>query len=289
LLVAIAGCGRKASRHDAAPITRDPATECASVFDRFYGSVANYTAQIGLHESAEAARERDREGLAACVQLPEATRACLLAAPVGPAAWSTCQVAPLFTLFDATSARERLLGAPVPPADSVARLAELVGTWSLPARGLDDAITWTIGPMGTLAVHRESKRGNTDEPIRKLTFHRDHQLALVLGKGTQYVPFHRAGNTLYVSWTTGALAVPIARESEIVLDLADQGRWLVLNGTTCTIVDPRRGASPATCTWEGDAAAGTRTLAIGGDGLAQRWSLREGALVHPAMETFTKR
>jgi hypothetical protein len=289
LLVAIAGCGRKASRDDAAPISRDPALECSSIFDRFHSSTEILLKRIGLRETAEAARERDRDGLAACALLADTARTCLLAAPVGPAAWATCQVPPMFTLFDATAAHDQLLGAPVAPADSAARVAALVGTWLEPAHGLDDAITWTIGPMGTLAVHRENARGKTDEPVRKLRFSRDRQIALELGKGTQFAPFYRAGNTLYVSWTTGAVAVPLVSETDVALDLADGGRWLVIDGKACTVVDPRRGTSPATCTWDGDRSAGSRTLAISGDGLAQRWSLREGVLVHPAMETFTKR
>lgn len=293
LVVATAACGRKASRHDAAPIAkdaRDPSSECATLFDRFHATLVEPLAQIGLHETPEAARARDAAGLARCAALPEPARTCLLATKVGPSAWSACGVEPPFTLFDATSAHEALLGAPVKPPDFPPRVAALAGTWvQSPKQPLDDTVTWTIGPTGSLAVRRTNKTAKKpqDEPVKQLSFARERLLAVTLKTATQLAPFVRIGDSLYMSWTSGAMAIPVPDDRAFALDVADRARWILWRSPACTLLDPRRGASPATCAWED--AAGTRTFVVKAESLEQRWTLREGFLLHPKLETFTKR
>jgi hypothetical protein len=290
-LVAFTACGKgKSPKKEPPPVpkdARDAAGDCPGLFDRYRASLAAHLAQLGITETADAARTRDAAGLAACAALPEAKRACLSSAPVAPASWATCGVEPVFTLFDTGIAHEHALGAVVPAADSPGRVAALAGTWNQPARGLDDAVTWTIDKTGALAVRRTSKRGKVDEPKKQLAFARDRLLAITTGNSTQFAPFFRDGNTLYLSWTSGAMPIAIADEKKLALDLASDGRWLVWNAPECTIVDPRRGATTATCAWSDD--AGARTFSIEGAGLAQRWTLHGDTLVQPAMETYTKR
>lgn len=290
-LFALSACGKgKSTKQEPAPVPKDAretAADCPALFDRYHASVAAHLTHLGIAETAEAARARDAAGLAACAALPEAKRACLQKAPVAPAAWETCAVDPVFTLFDSGIAHENALGPVVAPTDSPARVAALAGTWHQPARGLDDAVTWVIDKTGSLAVRRTSKRGKVDEPVRQLAFARDRLLAIKTGNSTQFAPFFRDGNTLYLSWTSGAVPIAIADESKFALDLASEGRWLVWSSPACTVLDPRRGATTATCAWQDT--AGKRTFAIEGAGLAQQWTLHGGTLVHPAMETFSKR
>lgn len=280
-MILTAACGsskRPPPRDDAAP-KRDPAAECAAIFERFHAALAPLLDQAGLREPPATARARDAAGQAACGRLDDAARACLLAAPADAAAWSACEVEPPFVFFDGTRAREALLGAPVAAADSRARVAALAGTWTLPARGNDDAITWRIDGAGTLASRRTPTKGKpTDEPPRELSFARDRLLALSAGSSTQFVPAFVDGDQLYLSWTAGALAHPIASDQAFVLDLADHDRWLVWRAPTCSVLDPRRGPAPATCAWQD----GTFTV----DGAA--WHRRGDVLVHPAMEVFTR-
>jgi hypothetical protein len=210
------------------------------------------------------------------------TLTCLLNTPVGPAAWATCHAEPTFALFDATSAHEALLGDPLGPDKLAAALDAVTGKWSEPARGLDDAIEWTIGPSGTLSVRRTSNGKTHDEPTRQLSFARERLLALRNGPATQFVPMFVDGDKLFVSWTSGAMAIPMQNKDNIVLDLASKGRWAVFANHSCTIIDPARGATPASCTWEGGA------FVVRGDGLSQTWQLRSGFLVHPEMDVFTR-
>jgi hypothetical protein len=290
-LAALWSCGKGKARHDAAPApiprdARDAAAECASLFDRHRSTLASHLLQMGVSETDEAARQRDKPGLSTCAALSETKRACLLAGKVAPETWTSCQVEPPFTLFDATTAHEALLGKTLTPEESAAAVAALAGRWHQPARGLDDAITWTVDKTGKLTIKRVPKTGKPEEVARQLEIIRERQFAIKQGTSTQFAPFFVDGKRLYLSWTSGAIAVPVANEAELVLDLADKGRWLTWKGGTCTIVDPARGASKATCAWEGE--AGAKTFVVTADTLTQRWALRSGALVHPGMELFTK-
>ena len=288
--VALAGCSSKKGtpvRKDAgAPPPRDPQAECGQLFDRFHAGLAPHVAQIGLHEKLDGARKRDQAGLTTCTKLDEAKRKCLLGAPAEMSAWSTCEVEPPFTLFDSGPVYDALLGPGVLPADSVARVAELAGTWLLPGVGLDDTITWKISRDGTLAAKRTSKKqGSHDDPVRQLAFTRDRQLALKSGTSSQFVPFFADSDHLYLSWTSGALPIRIANEQQFALELADGGRWIVWTAPACTLIDPRAGDAKASCGWEEQ--DHQRAFVVHGT-TEQRWGLHGGVLVHPKMEVFTK-
>ncbi len=289
-LIALSACGKgKSTKKESPPIpkdARDTAADCPALFDRYHASVAPHLAQIGLAETAQAARARDAAGLAACDALPAAKRSCLQGAPVAPAAWASCQADPPFTLFDGSPAHEALLGKTLTPEESRLAVAALAGRWHQPARGLDDAITWTIDLKGKLTIRRTPKTAKPEDVVRQLEIVRERMFALKQGTSTQFAPFFRDGTRLFLSWTSGAIAIPVANEAELALDLADAGRWLIWKGGACTIVDPARGASTATCAWEEQ--GGVKTFVVTADTLTQRWALRGGALVHPGMEMFTK-
>lgn len=291
VLATLASCGKgKSPKKDPPPTPRDagqPVADCPSLFDRYHATILPLLADLGITETTEAARKRDAGGLAACAALPEAKRACLSGAPIAPASWATCGVEPVFTLFDTGVAHEKALGAVVVPADSQARVAALAGTWQKPAQGLDDAITWTVDKSGALAVRRTNKQGKVDEPPKQLSFARERLLAITTGNSTQFAPFFHDGKAFYLSWTSGAMPIAMTDENKLALDLASEGRWLVYSAPACTIVDPRRGVTTATCAWTNEAA--TRTFSIEGSGVTQRWTLHGTTLVHPAMEKFTKR
>ncbi len=161
----------------------------------------------------------------------------------------------------------------------------LAGNWHQPARGLDDAVTWIVKPDGTLTIRRVPKKGKPSESTKRLELARDRLLALRTGESTQFVPFFPTNTRLYLSWTSGALAVPIANENSFALDLADRGRWLVWTKPACKVLDPRVGASDAECAFEGE---GDEHAFVVKPPYAMRWLLRDGVLVHPAMETFTR-
>lgn len=284
------GCGSKRTADDArpAPPKRDPNAECMTLFDRFHASLAEALGQIGVHETVQAARTRDAAGIAACARLDDPHRSCLLDAPVAPAAWSTCKVDAPFVLFEASAAHDALLGAPVPPAVSDQRIAALAGTWQHPAIGLDDAITWKIGPGSKLAVRRTSKQGKHDDPPHEIAFARERVVAIKTGTSTQFVPLFADGDRIYLSWTSGALPIPMTNEQAFALDLAGGDRWVIWRAPSCKLLDPRLGVAAVTCRFDDN--AGEKSFVVEGTEGAQdlRWPLRHGALLHPAMEVFTR-
>lgn len=287
-MVLTAGCGRKASHRDAAPDAFDANAACTTVFDRMHKSVAGYLEQLGLHETAEQARQRDHAGMQACIALKPQSLTCLLKSPVEPAAWTTCNAQPVFSLFDATADHVEMLGAAIPTEKSAEALKGLAGTWVQHAH--DETIEWTIALEGslsleaTLAIRRTRNGQSHDEPKRTLALTQERLLAIRHDQSTQFAPMFHTGNVLFISWTSGAMAIPMKSKDTIVLDLASKGRWLAYDDANkiCEILDPARGASPATCAWQGD------NFVVNGDDISQSWELREDFLVHPQMEMFTR-
>lgn len=284
LAVTAAACGS----HERA-VAHDPTSACSALFDRYYDAIDPFVARLGIAETKTAARTRNAAGLATCEHWAPEVRSCMRWLPATARSWALCRVEPPFALFQPPDPM-RALGAPVAKADSDRRIAALAGTWVHPSVGRSDAITWTLSPTGALAVHTVSidPAGALHERDQtyQLAFARERQLALSSGSSTQFVPALVDGDRLYVSWTSGAFAIPIADPNAVALDLADRGRWLVWQTPACTVLDPQRGPASVTCHWEGDQLRYRDDL----DGVPHEraWTKRGNALVHPAMELFTR-
>ncbi len=297
-LLVIVACGRSRAPHEdaaiaPAPSARDTTAECVAIFDAAHARLAPALAKLGIRETAAQARARAHNvaGLGACGRLSDAQRACLRNPP-GRA--SDCGIEPLFVLYDGAARRDALLGAKLSPEDSATRVAALSGTWLGPAVGRNDAIQWRLAPTGALEVTRTSGQGKRatrhDEPPHELAFVRERQLAFKTGSSTQFVPAFVDGDRIYLSWTAGALAIPIASETEFILDEADRDRWVIRHGDSCELVDPTVGATPLACGFEDDPAPGAklRRFVYETAGTKRAWELHGGALVHPAMEALTR-
>jgi hypothetical protein len=286
-LVLLAAACRSKARHDE---PRDPRSECAAILDRYLAAIAPILAEIGIAETADAARARNTTGLAACEGWTPAARSCMSTMPPGRRAWTTCKVEPPFVLYDGSAAHTRVLGEPVAKEESDRRVAALAGTWKHPSVGKNDDITWRISTHGKLDVHTIStdpagKQSARDQTYQ-LAFVRDRLLALQTGSSAQFVPALVDGNRLFVSWTTGAIAIPIPNPQAFALDVADRDRWIVWSQPTCKLLDPRVGPSDATCSWQADVFVARHDF----DGAPREltWTRHGDSLVHPAMEPFTR-
>lgn len=285
LAVTAAACGS----HERHP-TEDPHAACTALFDRYEASVTPVQAALGIAETAAAAHARNATGLATCEHWAPSARACLSWLPVDARAWQLCAVEPPFLLLDTGPDPARVLGAPLARPESDERVAALAGTWVHPSIGRSDAITWTLARTGELAVHTVSTDTagalHPRDQSYQLRFARERQLALVANGSTQFVPALVDGDHLYVSWTTGAIAIPLRDPDAFTLDLADRGRWLIWRKPSCTLLDPRRGPTSVPCGWHGDAFSYRDTL----DRVPTEhaWTRHGNALVHPAMELFTR-
>ena len=273
ILVGLPTCGSKREPgSDRVGSGRDAGAECEQILELARSKVAPLLAKLGIKD----AKPDNKAGLTACARYPDATRTCLL---TSTADWAKCKVEPPFTLYEGVAAHDALLGAKLPPVVSDQRVAELAGTWHHPAVGLDDAITFKIGPGAKLAIRRTSKKqGKRDDPPKEIAFPRERLLAIKTGTSSQFVPVFLDGKHLYLSWTSGALAIPVPNKDAFVLDLADRDRWVIWMAPSCKLLDPKLGASDITCRFEDDAFVVNE----------QRWPLRNGVLIHPAMEVFTR-
>jgi hypothetical protein len=286
LIVLATACTSK-KRHDA---PRDPRSECAAIFDRYHAALSPLLAELRITETAVAARTRNAKALTSCEGWSPPQRACLLTMPPGASAWTTCKVESSFALYDPSAAHTRLLGEPLTKQESERRVAELTGTWNHPSVGKNDVITWSIATGGKLDVHTIStdtagKQSARDQTYQ-LEFERERELALRTGTAVQFVPAYVEGDRLYVSWTTGAIAIPIPNPQSFALDLADRDRWIVWTEPTCKLFDPRLGPVDATCSWQGERFIVRHEL----DGTPRElaWTRHAEVLVHPAMEPFTR-
>ncbi len=189
--------------------------------------------------------------------------------------------------YDGTAARDRLLGGKPPPT----ALSALVGHWVHAGDGLDDDVDWRLAADGVLAVVRTAKSGKHEisrEVPRQVTLLRDRQLQLATGSGAdaskQFVPFFATADTLYASWTTGALAVPIASATAdfVLPEPGPIDRWVIRHGATCELVDPHTGARSLDCAFD---AGGFHYLV---DSEVRTWNLVGTTLVDARMEKFTR-
>jgi len=253
---------------------RAPGAECEQILERARAKLAPLLAKLAIKD----AKPDNKTGLAACARYPDATRTCLL---TSSADWSKCKVEPPFTLYEGAAAHDALLGAKLPPAVSQQRVAALAGTWNRPASELDDAVTFKIGPGSKLVIRRISKKEKHEDPPKEIEFPRERLMAIKTGTSAQFVPAFVDGDRLYLSWTSGALAIPVPNKNAFVLDLADRDRWIVWTAPACKLIDPHLGASDVACKFEGDEF-------VIADAKELRWPLRNGVLIHPAMEVFTR-
>ena len=277
LVAAAAGCGSKRTPEPT------PKEACAAVFDRFRAAVAPALVQLGIASSPAG-----EAGLATCERWPEATRRCLLHAVVGPDAWTACKAESPFVFFDGAALEANLLGAELPPAESRKRVAALAGRWHHDPIAGGDGIDWTVADDGALAAHRtQTPAGKPavafDEPPHELSFPRERQIAIATGPSAQLVPAYVDGDHLFLGWSAHALAMPIANDRSFALYLGEGSRWLVWSDPTCTLLEPRIGAMPATCGWK-DGAFTFRDER----GRDQVWTRHGGALVNPAMDELVR-
>ncbi|MCX5742892.1 MAG: hypothetical protein NT062_10395 [Proteobacteria bacterium] len=274
MILVSGGCGSKPTSHDdAAPIPRTPMDDCVARFDATHATLAPFLVDLGIRETAATARTRAPN--------VAALRGCAQNAPH-----------PTYVWFDGGTARAQLFGDTVTPADNTTRIAALAGRYAhpAPAGSLDDSVVWTIGADGTLVVERTpagpptKTTRPTTEPPHQLAFTRARQLAIATTNATgttsrQFVPaFVDGAGDLYLSFTSGAMAIPLA--SPLVLGDAD--RWIVRRAEACTLVDAQRGASPIPCRLERD------RFVVTLDGSEQVWPRRGDVLLHPAMERFAR-
>jgi hypothetical protein len=282
-----AACSAKKRKQD---VPRDPRSECAAIFDRYHATLSPLLAGAGITETAAAARARNATGLAKCEGWPAAARSCMFTMPASARAWATCNAEPAFVLYDGSAAHTQLLGAPISNDESDRRIGELTGTWKHPSVGKNDEITWIISPTGKLDVHTISTdtagKHTTRDQSYQLSFTRERQLALQLGTSVQFVPVFVDGDRLYVSWTSGAIAIRIPNPESFAIDVADRDRWIVWTQPACKVIDPRLGHADATCSWQGDRFIARYEL----DGAPHdvSWTRQGDTLLHPAMEPFTR-
>ncbi|MGE0550751.1 MAG: hypothetical protein AB7O24_11070 [Kofleriaceae bacterium] len=288
-----AGSAIGASSGSAAATTPTPvepaqSADCIAIFDRMAAWVRPVTSKLGLTD-VDRTSAQNTAGMRACGQLDYATRRCLIERPLGVELWTACGANPVFTFYDSTLLRERLLGAPVTPDGSAKRVAALAGEWTRAAIGaLDESVTWKLSANGSLAVTRTSKQRAETDPPRTLVVLRERQLGIKTGTTMQYVPVVIDGPRIHLSWTSGSFGVPLADDDAFVLPLADRDRWLGWSGgPTCPLVDPQLGLAEVPCFFDGQAKQ--RFVVKDTNGVELAWQRIGKLLVPPGMEVMTRK